>query len=243
MPGKTVAVVQSNYVPWRGYFDLIGAADEFILYDDAQYTKNDWRNRNRIATPSGPQWLTIPVQTTGRFGQAIKDTTVVGSAWRKKHWRTLLHSYQATPGFAAVSERIEYLYLGHDDRYLSTINRRFIDAMVEMLELGTRISWSSDYSYSGETPTASLVSLLEAAGASTYLSGPSAKSYLDEGILADHGVELFYVDYSGYPEYPQRSDQFDGNLSILDLIFNVGREAGDYLVGDRILGDATGRRG
>lgn len=89
---KKNAILQSNYIPWKGYFDLIQMVDEFVLYDNVQYTKNDWRNRNKIKTPNGTQWLSIPVRGES-LTQLIQDTKVVNNNWRKKHWKTLLQNF------------------------------------------------------------------------------------------------------------------------------------------------------
>src|SRR4051812_8378856 len=110
MPGKRVAIVQSNYVPWKGYFDLINAVDEFILYDDMQYTRRDWRNRNKIKTPQGPIWITIPLQVKGRYHQRIDEMLVSDPAWAANHWKTLAHNYAAAPCFGEVAEWLQPLY-------------------------------------------------------------------------------------------------------------------------------------
>src|SRR5216683_727265 len=104
---KTIAAVQSNYIPWRGYFDLISQVDEFILFDDAQYTRRDWRNRNKIKTPKGLIWLTIPVETKGKYSQKIKDTVVTDSKWARDHWRSIVHNYSKAPYFPEYRELFE----------------------------------------------------------------------------------------------------------------------------------------
>ncbi len=96
-PTKSVAIVQSNYVPWKGYFDMVRGVDEFILYDDAQYTRRDWRNRNRIKTPHGTQWLTVPVEVTGKYLQKIRETRISDPNWARRHWQTLKSCYGTAP--------------------------------------------------------------------------------------------------------------------------------------------------
>src|SRR5262245_18843047 len=93
MAHKSVAIVQSSYIPWKGYFDLIRAADEFILLDDVQFTKRDWRSRNRIKTKDGLHWLSIPVLTKGRYDQRISDTTIADASWSERHWHTIHNAY------------------------------------------------------------------------------------------------------------------------------------------------------
>jgi len=225
---KTIAVVQSNYIPWRGYFDLINSVDEFILYDDVQYTIRDWRNRNIIKTSSGPLWLTIPVEVKGKYFQKIKDTRISDSTWRRRHWATIVHSYSRAKYFPVQKELFEELYLQADDKLLSHINYRFIVAICRILGIRTTISWSMDYDLIGDK-TERLVHLCQQAGATAYVSGPSAKAYLNEGLFRSEGIAVSYMDYSGYREYPQLYPPFQSQVSIVDLIFNEGPQATDYM--------------
>jgi hypothetical protein len=226
--GKTVAIVQSNYIPWKGYFDLINTADEFILLDDLQYTKRDWRNRNLIKSHNGLRWLTIPVQVRGKFNQKIKETVISDAGWGRKHWSAITHSYSRAKYYRDYSELFEELYLRSTERYLSEINYRFIKAVCRVLGIGTRISWSMDYNLI-EGQTARLIGLCKQAGATEYLSGPTAKGYLDEELLRSEGIQLSYMDYSGYPEYAQLYPPFEHRVSIIDLLFNEGPEARKYM--------------
>jgi len=225
---KTIAVVQSNYIPWRGYFDLINSVDEFILYDDVQYTIRDWRNRNVIKTPSGPLWLTIPVAVKGKYFQKIKDTRISDPTWQRRHWATIVHSYSRAKYFAMQKELFEELYLRTDDQLLSHINHRFIVAICRILGIRTTVSWSMDYNLIGDK-TGRLVHLCQQAGATAYLSGPSAKAYLDEELFRNEGIAVSYMDYSGYPEYRQLYPPFEPRVSIIDLIFNEGLSATRYM--------------
>jgi hypothetical protein len=225
---KTLAIVQSCYVPWKGYFDLINLADEFILYDDRQYTRRDWRNRNRIKTAQGVRWLTVPVEVKGRYTQRIDETRVSDPGWAARHWRTLSQSYAAAPFFERCRETLEPLYLGLDEPQLSRINRRLIGAVCGMLGIETKLSWSTDYDAKGTT-TARLLDLCEQAGATEYLTGPSAREYLDVALLEDEGISVRWMDYSGYPKYEQLHPPFEHTVTILDLLFHTGPEAPRYL--------------
>jgi WbqC-like protein len=225
---KTIAVVQSNYIPWRGYFDLINSVDEFILYDDVQYTIRDWRNRNIIKTSSGPLWLTIPVQVKGKYFQKIKDTRISDPAWGRKHWASIMHSYSRAKYFAMQKELFEELYLQADDELLSHINYRFIVAICRILGIRTTISWSMDYDLIGDK-TERLIHLCQQAGATAYLSGPSAKAYLDEDLFRKEGIVVSYMDYSGYRQYTQLYPPFQPQVSIIDLIFNEGPNATNHM--------------
>ncbi len=225
---KTVVIVQSNYIPWKGYFDLVNLADEFILFDDVQYTRRDWRNRNKIKTPGGVKWLTIPVKVKGRYLQKIKDVVVSDSMWRQRHWRSIVHSYARAECFPRYRDLFEELYLGSDQVFLSQINYQFLTAICGILGIDTRISWSMDYSLV-EGKTERLVALCRQAGATRYLSGPSARCYLDEALFRAAGIVVDYMDYSGYPPYKQLYPPFEPGVSVLDLIFNMGPRATDYM--------------
>jgi Ni/Co efflux regulator RcnB len=232
---RTVAVVQSNYIPWKGYFDLIRMADELVLYDDVQYTRRDWRNRNLIKTPRGVEWLSIPVNSKGNYLAPIKDITVSDDGWRRRHWNALLANYGRAPCFKAYRERFEESYLGTGERRLSDVNRRFLGVVCDALGIRTRVSWSMDYHFDRFQADRSqrLIDLCHEAGATRYLSGPTARGYCDDDLFAREGIELVYLDYSGYPEYPQAHPPFDHHVSILDLLFNMGPDAPRYMLAGR----------
>ncbi|POZ51892.1 WbqC family protein [Methylovulum psychrotolerans] len=224
---KKVAILQSNYIPWKGYFDLIAAVDEFILYDDMQYTRRDWRNRNQIKTPTGGQWLSVPVQVKGKYLQKIRDTQIDGDTWRQHHWQTLTHNYRQAPHFKDIAAWLEPLY-HTPDSHLSTLNRRFLEAVCAYLGINTVISNSWDY-HLPEGKTERLADLCAQAGGSEYLSGPAAKDYLQENVFTDRGIKLTWFDYQDYPDYPQLWGDFTHYVSILDLLFNCGPQAPHYM--------------
>jgi hypothetical protein len=225
---KSIAIVQSNYIPWKGYFDLINMVDEFVLFDDVQYTRRDWRNRNTIKTANGPLWLTIPVDTKGRYLQKISETTIVDDTWSQKHWRSIVHNYRQAPGFRYYHDRLEELYGGATGRSLSLTNHRFLSRICEWLGMTTRLTWSSDYQLDEER-TRRLVGICRQAGADLYISGPSARAYLDEAMFASEGIAVDYVDYGGYREYPQLHPPFRHDVSVIDLLLNTGADAPRYL--------------
>jgi len=226
---KTVAIVQSNYIPWKGYFELIARCDEFILFDDVQYTKRDWRNRNRIKTKDGVQWLSIPVNVSGRFFQAIKEVTIAERGWNTRHWRTIAANYAQAPHFARYRDRVEQLYGEAYDESLSAVNHRFIVGLCDLVGIRTCISRSMDYRVV-DGKTERLVELCRQAGATRYLSGPSARAYIDPALFERAGIALEYVDYAGYQEYDQLFPPFDHAVSVLDVLFNVGPAARDYII-------------
>jgi hypothetical protein len=225
---KKIAIVQSNYIPWKGYFDLIAAADEFILYDDVQYTRRDWRNRNRVKTPQGLQWLTVPVKTKGKYHDAIREIELDGTAWAETHWRTLVQSYKRAPCFAAVAKELEPLYLGMAHTHLSQLNRALIEWSCGYLGIETVITNSSDYRLE-EGKSERLAGLIAQAQGTEYISGPSAREYIDESAFAERGVKLTWFDYEGFPEYPQLWGGFEHGVTILDLLFNCGKESPRYM--------------
>ena len=225
---KRVAIVQSNYIPWRGYFDLISQVDEFILFDDAQYTPRDWRNRNKIKTRNGSIWLTIPVEVKGKRTQKIKDTVISGPGWSRNHWKTIVHNYSNTKYFTSYKNLFEELYSIRDERLLSEVNYKFLTSICELLDIKTKLSWSSEYRLV-EGKTERLSDLCKQAGADEYLSGPTARGYIDEELFKREGIALSYMDYSGYPEYEQLYPPFESRVSVIDLIFNEGPDAGKYI--------------
>ncbi len=228
MAHKCVAIVQSSYIPWKGYFDLIRAADEFILLDDVQFTKRDWRSRNRIKTKDGLCWLTIPVHTSGRYQQRIMDTTIADADWSERHWQTMHSAYARTPFFDAYASQLREAYARVTSDRLSDVNRSLIERVCQMLGITTPIRWSSEY-HPREGRNERLIDLCVKSGATDYLSGPSARGYVDEAAFAEAGVTVHFVDYSGYREYPQPYPPFEHAVSVLDLLFCTGPGAMDYL--------------
>jgi hypothetical protein len=229
LPGKRIAIVQSNYIPWKGYFDLINSVDEFVLLDDVQYTRRDWRNRNRIKTGRGTTWLTIPVNASGHYLSRIRDITISDPGWANDHWSRLRSSYAPAPHFATYCDRIEALYGAVPSDHLSHVNRHFLEAICLWLGIGTRLTWSSDYVLK-EGRTARLVSICSQAGAGVYVSGPSARDYIEADAFDRAGITIEYFDYSGYPEYPQLYPPFDHRVSILDVLFSTGPDATRYML-------------
>jgi hypothetical protein len=225
---KKVAILQSNYIPWKGYFDLIAAVDEFIIYDDMQFTRRDWRNRNKIKTPQGLQWITVPVLVKGKFNQRIRETEIDGTAWAAEHWKNLSMNYRRAQCFAEIAAWLEPLYLGASCRYLSELNLKFMSAICNYLGIKTTVTTSADYCLI-DGKTERLADLCRQVGASEYISGPAAQGYIEEQVFRDMGIKLTWFDYAGYREYPQCWDEFAHGVTILDLLFNCGQEASHYM--------------
>lgn len=222
---KKVAILQSNYIPWKGYFDMIAAVDEFILYDDVQFTKNDWRNRNKIKTPLGVQWLTVPVGND--IKRRIRDVTL-DAKWQIKHWKSLESNYGRAPHFDEIAAWVEPLYATQSYAYLSQLNRQFIEAVCNYLGIKTAITNSWDYALR-DGKTERVADLCAQAGGTEYVSGPSAMDYIEASIFSEMGIKLTWFDYSGYPKYPQLWGEFTHEVTVLDLLFNCGKDAPRYM--------------
>jgi len=225
---RRVAIVQSCYIPWKGYFDLIGSVDEFIFYDDMQYTRRDWRNRNQIKTPQGLQWLTVPVKVKGRYFQTVRETEIEDQRWRTDHWKALLQNYRRAPHFDEIAAILEPYYIEREYTHLSDLNRALTEAICSLLGITTTLKWSSDYTLA-DGKTERLVDLCRQANAHIYISGPAARDYIQSELFEAVGIELQYFDYSGYPEYPQLWGEFQHGVTVLDLLFNCGADATRYM--------------
>lgn len=225
---KKVAILQSNYIPWKGYFDMIASVDEFILYDDMQYTRRDWRNRNQIKTPQGVQWLTVPVLVKGKYYQTIRETAIDGDSWATSHWQSIVQNYRRTLHFDEIAAWLEPLYADTHYTHLSQLNRKFIESICDFLGITTKITNSWDYTLTtGKTER--LADLCLQAGGTEYISGPSAKNYVEEDIFSERKIKLTWFDYNGYAEYPQLWGEFTHGVTILDLLFNCGRNSRQHM--------------
>lgn len=224
---KTVAILQPNYIPWRGYFDLMAQVDEFILYDDTQYTRRDWRNRNKIMLNGKETWLTIPVDVSGKYDQLICDVRIADVKWQKQHLQSLRHAYAKAPHFDAVHDLLSLGYESQCYRWLLDADAAFLTLVRDYLGLQTRISFASDYRAPGRK-TEKLVSLCEAAGATHYISGPAAQSYIEPQLFAAAGIHLSYITYPPYPRYAHVSD-YAPNMSILDALAHCGADVSTHI--------------
>lgn len=226
---KKVLITQSNYIPWKGYFDAINLVDEVILYDSAQYTKRDWRNRNIIQTERGPAWLSIPVLVKGKFDQKIRETKVSEPKWMEKHWKTLRGNYARASHFKEMTDFVENLYMRATMNYLSEINYWFLSELSNWMEIKTPIIFCDQFQIEEGNPSNRLVSICKQVGATHYYTGPAAKSYLEEAKFQIENIEVCYLNYDNYIEYPQLHRPFNHHVSILDLLFNTGKTFPKYM--------------
>ena len=224
---KKVVITQSNYIPWKGYFDAVNTADLLVLYDDAQYTKRDWRNRNLIKTPRGKEWLSIPVHVKGKYHQKINEVQVSEPNWWKKHLSAFKQNYARAPFTSLYLDNIEKIYASNKV-YLSDINEDFIRFVCRQLGIQTEIRQSREFVLP-EGKTERLVDLCLQVGATDYYTGPAARNYIEEDLFTQQGIRLHYLDYSGYPEYRQQFGPFEHAVTIFDLLFNEGDQAFKYM--------------
>jgi hypothetical protein len=225
---EKIIITQSNYIPWKGYFDNINFVDKFVVFDDMQYTKRDWRNRNQIKTPQGLLWLTIPVEVKGKYFQKINETKVSDKKWGDKHWKTIIANYSKAPYFKNYKDIFEDLYRNESLNNLTTINISFIKAINSILNIKTKIIDSREFELI-EGKTERLVDICKKCNATDYYTGPAAKNYMDEQLFFNENININYFDYSGYKEYSQLFGDFTHYVTILDLIFNIGPNATKYL--------------
>ena len=219
-----IAISQSNYIPWSGYFDLIDNVDTFVFLDEVQYTRRDWRNRNKIVTRQGLKWLTIPTKTKGQYYQKISQTEVSDKEWKSKHLVELRQNYIKSACFKDVYPMIDSWYSSVHTCNLSAINQSLCQNMCNYLDIQTKITCSSNFELFSN-PSKRLASICEQAGATIYVSGPSAKDYLNIDEFTDRGISVEWFDYGCRREYQQISSNFHPNVSVLDLILNCGTGA------------------
>ena len=225
---KKIVITQSNYIPWKGYFDAIALADEFVIYDDMQFTKRDWRNRNVIKTPQGPKWLTIPVDVKGKYFQKIRDTRISEPTWNKDHWNMIVQNYSKAPHFKEVKDFLEDLYMKATQTFLTEVNVYFLEKICSFLEIPFRFRMSGEFELH-EDRTQRLVNIVKELDGTEYYSGPAAKAYMELNRFEEKQIDVHYFDYSGYPEYRQLNPPFDHGVSIVDLLLNEGGASAEFL--------------
>ncbi len=227
-------ILQPNYIPWRGYFDLIQRSDVFVFYDDVQYDKHGWRNRNRVKTASGTQWLTIPVSSAGCVTEKtlIKDIEIAWDRkWSSKHWATLQQSYCKSPFFVKYAPWLKSLYSARPTKLADFTIELTIAIARELGIHGKRFVRSSELGVAGERIDR-LLAILQKVGADHYISGPSAKEYIQDSNFERAGIRLEYIKYD-YPAYEQLFPPYDPQVSILDLLFMTGSRAPEYIWGGK----------
>ncbi|MCC2606121.1 WbqC family protein [Planctobacterium marinum] len=222
-----VSIVQSNYLPWKGYFDIIAASDVFVFMDNVQYTNRDWRNRNKIKTSNGMQWLTVPCGSN--VSRLICEVEISDKQWQKKHFNSIYHAYSKAPYFGRYVEFLKTVYFEKSWRNLSDLNQYLTKTIArEFLSIETKLTDSGRFS-NNLGSSQRLLEIVKANGGQVYLSGPAAKDYLDVSMFQRAGVEVQWMDYSNYPLYPQLHGEFQHQVTILDLLFHCGSNAREFL--------------
>ena len=225
-----VACIQSSYIPWKGYFDIIHDVEIFVFLDDVQMTLRDWRSRNKIKTAKGTEWLTVPVAKVTRH-QLIRETLIAAGDWQRRHLKALQFNYGRAPFFQDYRLLLDWLY-AQSHTNLSEFNRRATGMICEILGIKTRLLASMDLDPVG-TKDDRLIDICKKLGAQTYLSGPSARDYIVAEKIEAAGIELIYKDYAGYPEYLQQYSPFSHDVTVLDVLFKCGPQAPDRIWGWR----------
>ena len=224
-----LAAHQPNFIPWIGYFHKMALADKFVLADDVQYTTHGYINRNYIKTANGKQWLTVPVITKGRGLQKINEVRIdKDQDWRRRHWNSLQMNYKYAPYFDYYADFFEQLYQ-KEWTFLVDLNIELIEFVRKSLNIPCPILLSSELDLRSDA-TEGIVDMVKKVNCTKYLSGESGKKYLNEKLFADAGIELIYTDFA-HPKYHQQFGEFVFHLSIIDLLFNEGVRAGEFVEG------------
>jgi hypothetical protein len=224
---KTVVILQSGYLPWLGFFSQLYRSDIFVLYDDVQYTRRDWRNRNKVLSGQGPIWLTVPVHQKGLFHQPINETQISNETdWRAKHLASIKRNYSKTPYFEKYYQMLNQV-LSCEWEGLSDLNLSLIEMIAEDMGLKNKIVRSSELGVEGCKSTR-LLNICKHFGATHYLTGDMAQRYLDADLFEREQVEIVYHLYK-HPVYRQTGDEFVPFMSVIDLLFNEGPKSLEIL--------------
>jgi hypothetical protein len=227
-PSRTVGILQPSYLPWLGFFDQLHRVDIFVHYDDVQFEKGSWRNRNRIKTPAGPQWLTVPVLIKGQNFPLIRDVRINSAErWGKKHLKSIEQNYCKAPYFEACGPQL-FKVIEQRYEFLLDLNLQLLSLLAAWLGITTPTVLASDLGIGGKK-SERLLGILTSLEATAFYEGASGRNYLDEAIFADHGIKLIYQEYI-HPVYNQLYGAFVPHLSIIDLIFNHGPASLDILL-------------
>jgi hypothetical protein len=225
-------ILQPSYIPWRGYFHQISRADIFVFYDDVKYDKNGWRNRNRIKSPGGAQWLTIPVLTPELETRQtpIDEIRIDWSRnWIRKHWNSLETSYNKAPYFSKYRPILEPYYHSHPEFLVDFTIPLTIQLSHELGIHNSEFIRSSSLTGITGKKTDRLIQILTQLRATEYLTGPAARDYIDEAEFRAHGIHLEYMAYN-YLDYEQLYPPYDPQVSILDLMFMTGSQAINHII-------------
>lgn len=231
-------VHQPEYIPWLGFFDKLARCDTFIIYDDAQYQHGGFHNRNKIRTQRGWEWLTVPI--IHGHPQTIKDVKIAGTEWQNKQLSVIRNNYEKTPYFKeyfpAIKEAISF-----NHELLIGLNLHLIRCIAQILDIKAKMVRSSEFPYGGKEKNEKLVSMCKFIGADTYLSGSGGKAYVNESKFSESNIKVHWHNYE-HPIYKQHFNGFQPNMSIIDLLFNIGPQSKEIILKGGILNTNTFER-
>jgi len=229
--GKMVGILQPGYLPWLGFFEQLSRCDIFVIYDDVQFEKGSWRNRNRIKTSSGPLWLTVPVRQKGASFSIIKDVKINSQVkWQKKHVKSISQNYSKAPYYDWIAEDL-FTIIDRPWKFLIDLNVELIKMLADRLGLFTPMLLASELKISG-SGVQRLIDIIKSLGGERFYEGSSGRNYIKESFVNESGIQVLYQDYD-HPLYPQLNGEFISHLSILDLLFNTGPDSYDILISTR----------
>ena len=201
-----IAILQSNYLPWTGVFKLINSVDKFVFYDNVQFTKQDWRTRNRIKTDNGNLWLSVPIQRQ-KLKTNIVDIKICNEInWKKKHYKSFCQYYSKSKYFNEYKYLLDFYLLEWE--YLYKLNRYTTEKISRALNIDTKFYYSEDFEVSGN-PTEKIIQVVNKLGGDTYISGKAGRNYINESLFTD--IKLEYMEY-----------RIENKFTVLDNIFNTG---------------------
>ncbi len=224
-----LVIMQPSYLPWLGYFDLFLKSDLFLVYDNVQFDKDGWRNRNRIKTPNGPQWLTVPVLTKGQDWPTNKEIKINNKEpWKRKHLNGLKMNYAKAPHFQEIYALFEPIYAQEWESLLD-LNMACIRTMNDYLGITTPFQFSSDLNLDlPEEKNQKLIEICKHLKADQFYEPEGGKGYIDAECFKSQGIDLTFQNFQ-HPVYPQLHGPFVPFLSTVDLLFNCGKESIHYL--------------
>jgi hypothetical protein len=219
---------QPVYLPWLGLFHKIALSDAFCYFDNVQYLKKDWNNRNQIKTQDGPIWLTVPVLSRGYREKKIREIEIDNSTpWRKKHWKSIYLNYKKAPFFSEYADFFEDAYK-REWQYLTELNEYMLKWFLKELGIEVKYYKASEMDLKGHKSDL-VLDMCKKLGADLYIFGALGKDYAKEEKFNREGIKIYFQDYK-HPVYPQLWGNFLPFMSIIDLLFNCGHKSLEILM-------------
>ncbi len=224
---KVICIHQPDFLPYLGFFDRLIQSDTFVILDNVQFLRRGWHHRDKLKTPQGIQWLTVPIQKKGHYSQSIKDTQIDNTLdWKRKHLMMIEHNYRKSPYFEAFFEELQQIY--HKPfTYLIDLNLELLEWLFQIFRISSHTILASSTEITSSS-SSRLIELVQYCHGTTYFSGPGAKAYLDEELFTRHNLTVHWQEFT-HPVYPQLHGPFIANLSVLDCLLNCGPLCKDIL--------------